>query len=126
MSDSDDKQLLERIQTVENKADKAHPDAEWFTEKNLSHISNVDKSAARLIAELDPRFVLQLCRLAKLGLAVEPVMSRLHAEIMNLPCDESKANEEFNDRRSAYQHAHRDVRHAAAELTAAAFHDYLE
>lgn len=40
----------------------------------------------------------------------------LHDAIMNLPCDDSKANEEYNDRRSAYKHGHRDARHAAAEL----------
>lgn len=43
-------------------------------------------------------------------------MSSLHDQIMNLPCDDSKANEEYNDRRSAYNFGHRDARHAAAEL----------
>lgn len=124
MSEQINQELLKRIQAAERKATKAVPGAEWFREKDLSHASNIDASAAKLVSELDPEFVLQLCKLAKLGLAVEPVMCRLHADIMNIPCDASKADDEYNDRRSAYQNAHRDARHAAAELAAAAFYDH--
>lgn len=126
MADQINLSLLNRIQTAEQKASKAVPGAEWFREQDLIHASNIDCSAAKLVSELDPAFVIELCRLAKLGLAVDPIMSRLHAGIMNIPCEESKANDEFNDRRSAYQHAHRDARHAAAELAAAAFAEHLE
>ncbi|HBO5514560.1 TPA: hypothetical protein L4559_003453 [Pseudomonas aeruginosa] len=126
MSNLTNQELLERIQATEQKAKKAVPGAEWFRPQDLSQASNIDLSAAKLVSELDPAFVIELCRLATLGLAVEPVMSRLHGDIMNIPCDESNANEEFSDRRSAYQHAHRDARHAAAELTAAAFFEHLE
>lgn len=40
----------------------------------------------------------------------------LYLDIMNIPCDEAKANEEYSDRRLAYKHGHRDARHAAADL----------
>ncbi|MGI0649484.1 hypothetical protein ACRCPS_31190 [Pseudomonas aeruginosa] len=126
MTDQIAQSLLQRIQAAEQKATKAVPGAEWFREQDLIHASNIDCSAAKLVSELEPAFVIELCRLAKLGLAVAPVMSDLHAAIMNIPCVESKANGEFNDRRSAYQHAHRDARHAAAELAAGAFAEHME
>lgn len=125
MSNQINQDLLKRIRAAEQKAQNAVPGAEWFRLQDLSQASNIDLSAAKLVSELDPAFVIELCRLAALGLAIEPVMSRLHGDIMNIPCDESKANDEFNDRRSAYQHAHRDARHAAAELAAAAFVEHL-
>lgn len=44
-------------------------------------------------------------------------MDRLHADIMNLPCD--GATLDWANTREAYQYGHRDARHAAAELVAA-------
>ncbi len=126
MTDQTTHALMQRIKAAEHKATKAVPGAEWFREEDLRHVNNIDSSAAKLISELEPDFVIELCRLAKLGLAVGPVMSQLHGDIMNIPCEVTKANDEFNDRRSAYLHAHRDARHAAADLAAAAFAELQE
>lgn len=40
----------------------------------------------------------------------------LHDAIMNLSCDDSKANDEYSDRRNAYYYGYLDARLAAAEL----------
>lgn len=40
----------------------------------------------------------------------------LYLDVMNIPCDESKASAEYTDHRSAYKHGHRDARHAAADI----------
>lgn len=46
------------------------------------------------------------------------VMPRISDEIMNIPCDDSRANDEWSDRRSAYYQGHRDACRAAADLVA--------
>lgn len=47
-------------------------------------------------------------------------MSRLSDGIKNMPCDDSKANDEWSDRRSAYYAGHEAACRAAAELVTAA------
>lgn len=54
-------------------------------------------------------------RAGKLG----EVMPRLSDAIINLPCDDSRANDEWSDRRSAYYSGHQDACRAVAELVAA-------
>ncbi|WP_312381576.1 hypothetical protein [Stutzerimonas balearica] len=46
-------------------------------------------------------------------------MSDLHGEIMNIPCDPSRAPVAGVNAELAYKYGHRDARHAAAELAAA-------
>lgn len=116
-----DIQVQAVIEQIEALASKAVPGAEWFKVDDLNQVSFIDQSAAKLISALTPDTVLALCKLAAKGLEVDSVVSQLHADVMNIQCDESKANEEFTDRRTAYLHAHRDARHAAAELVAGAF-----
>lgn len=47
-------------------------------------------------------------------------MDDLHEKIMNIPCDESRMDMNSKTEILAYKMGHRDARHAAAELVAAA------
>jgi hypothetical protein len=116
-----DIQVKAVIDQIEALASKAVPDAEWFNADDLAQVSFIDQSAAKMISVLPPDIVLALCKLAAKGLEIDSVISQLHADVMNIQCNESNANDEYSDRRTAYLHAHRDARHAAAELVSVAF-----
>lgn len=69
---------------------------------------------ASYVGWLESQFV--ALRAGKLG----AIIPRLSGEILNLTCDDSRANEEWSDRRSAYYYGHRDACRAAAKVVTAA------
>ena len=107
--------LLRKLSTA------AVPGAEWFKVSDLAQVSFIDASASRLLAALTPERVLALCDLAERAAVIESAARRLQGDILGLSCDDSRANDEFSDRRSAYCSAHDAALKAAVALVSNAF-----
>ncbi|WP_455233506.1 hypothetical protein [Geopseudomonas aromaticivorans] len=115
---ADMRALIARLRDL---SEAAVPGAEWFQASDLAKVNFIDNSAAKLVAALTPERVLALCAMAEKGASIESAVSRLQGEVLALPSDDSRANDEFSDRRSAYLSAHDNALNAAAALVRNAF-----